>query len=73
MSNVTTMNSVPRTGSGTTPPPISFPDAMESDTAMRRDEAALEEYLVEYLCRERIGADEIKELLVSEAFLNLDY
>ena len=47
--------------------------AAPDDEPGRRDVAGLEEYLVEYLCREQITADEIKELLVSEAFSNCNY
>lgn len=47
------------------PPPV---DATETRAA-----DSLEEYLVEYLCRERFGADEIKELLIAEALSRCDY
>lgn len=54
-------------------PDPAAPTGADDDEPTRRDAASLEEYLVEYLCREQITADEIKELMVSEAISNCNY
>jgi hypothetical protein len=55
---------------GFPPPPVEPAATPESE---QRDAASLEEYLVEYLCRERISDEEMKELLISDAFQRFDY